>query len=78
MKNYLFLLIVILFLKSCASTYTLDEINKTLKSAKSQEVEMDNSENNSKKIFYFVTIYFLGTYEFSSIQIIFNFKFPTK
>ena len=50
MKNYLFLLIVILFFNSCASSYTLDEINKTLKSAKSQEVEKDNLENNSKKI----------------------------
>ena len=50
MKNYLFLLIIIFFFKSCASTYTLDEINKTLKSAKSQDIEMDNLENNSKKI----------------------------
>lgn len=50
MKNYLIFFKIILIINSCASSYTLDEINTTLKSAKSQEVEKDNLENNSKKI----------------------------
>ena len=50
MKNYLIFFKIILIFNSCASSYTLDEINTTLKSAKSQEVEKDNLENNSKKI----------------------------
>ena len=39
-----------MIINSCASVYTLDEINTTLKSAKSIEIEKDDLGNNSKKI----------------------------
>ena len=50
MRNYLILFKIIMIINSCASVYTLDEINTTLKSAKSIEIEKDDLVNNSKKI----------------------------
>ena len=50
MRNYLILFKIIMIINSCASVYTLDEINTTLKSAKSIEIEKDDLGNNSKKI----------------------------
>ncbi len=50
MRNYLILFKIIMIINSCASVYKLDEINTTLKSAKSIEIEKDDLGNNSKKI----------------------------